>query len=406
MVEVWLPYGTSEIPARVPAERLVDILRPEKQSGLQEYVTEARQVIESDESLSRAANDSKRTCIALGRCGSQQLMVELGRLVLEFLARKSNCPVVILRTQDAPKLDSEVFGQTTIVNHDPQSSETVPLPTFNGSFPLQLNSDFANADLKIVIGELKPNHLLRFEGVSDIILPGLASAASVSNHFSDRQGLVMGDLYKERVQAALSVENLFALGFVLADDLTPAQINCGPFAPSLENLEKGVEDTFTRNFTKRADIVIIGSGGRPTDDSLARAVEILPAGLGALKKNGSLILAAECEGGHGDGKFYEWSAEGKEVRYLDARLRRRLNYNGFKASLLRRALDAHRIYLVSTIPDHYVENIFKMRAARTINAALQTVQRVQGSDATISVIPDGSRVIPKLIEPQRQETPP
>jgi nickel-dependent lactate racemase len=400
LVEVWLPYGTSEIPARIPAERLVDILRPEKQSGIQEYVTEVKKAIESDETLSRAASESKRTCIALGACGSQQLMVELSRLVLEFLAGKSNCPVVVLRTQDAPKLDSGVFGQARFVNHNPLSSENVPLPAF-GVFPLQLNSEFVNADLKIVLGELKPNHLLKFEGVTDIVLPGLASAASVTSHLSDRQGLVMGDLYKERVQVGISVENLFVLGLVLADDLTPAQITCGPFAQCLENLEKGVVDTFTRDFSKRADIVVIGSGGKPTDDSLVRAVETLPAGVGALKKNGSLILAAECEDGHGDGEFYEWSAEGKEARYLDARLRRRLNYNGFKASLLRRTLDAHRVYLVSTIPDHYVENVFKMRAARTINAALQTVQRVQGSDATISVIPNGSRVIPKLTEPQR-----
>jgi nickel-dependent lactate racemase len=213
----------------------------------------------------------------------------------------------------------------------------------------------------------------------------------------------VGDLYKERVQAGMSVENLFVFGFVLAGDLSPAQITCGTLAQCLDSLEKGVEDTFTKNFSKKADVVVIGSGGRPTDDSLARAVETLPAGLSALKKNGSLIVAAECENGHGDGEFYEWSAGGKEARYLEARLRRRLNYSGFKASLLRRTLDAHRVHLVSTIPDHYVENVFKMRAARSINAALQTVQRVQGSDATISVIPNGSRVIPKLAELQKQE---
>jgi nickel-dependent lactate racemase len=116
-----------------------------------------------------------------------------------------------------------------------------------------------------------------------------------------------------------------------------------------------------------------------------------------------LIVAAECEDGHGGEEFYEWSVGGKEARYLEARLRRRMNYNGFKASLLRRTLDTHRVYFVSTIPDHYVENVFKMRASRTINAALQTVQRVQGSNSTVSVIPNASRVLPKFAEPQKQE---
>ena len=404
MVEVWLPYGTSEIPARIPAERLVDILRPEKQSGIQDYITEAKKALESNEPLSRAAFESKRTCVALGSCGNQRLIAELGRLVLEFLAQKSSGPIVILTTKDMPKLDSGVFGQLAIVSHDPLSSETLPLPAFEGAFPIQLNSEFVNADLRVIIGELKPNHLLKFEGLTDIVLPGLASQATVKGHLADRPGLVVGDLYKERVQVGISVENLFVFGVVLADDLNPAQIACGTLPQCLESLEKGVEENFTRIFSKKADIVVVGAGGAPIDESLARAIEIIPAGLSALKKNGSLIVAAECEHGHGDGEFYDWSKEGKEARYLEARLRRRLNYKGLKASLLRRTLDAHRVYLVSTIPDHYVENIFKMRAARTINAALQTVQRVQGSDSTISVIPNGSRVIPKFIEPQKQET--
>jgi len=405
LVEVWLPYGTSEIPARIPTERLVDILRPEKQSGIQDYITEAKKALESNEPLSRAANESKRACVALGYSGNQQLTVELGRLILEFLVGKSSSPVVVLTTQDASKLSSDVFGQTTVVRHDPLSSETVPFPAFNGAFPIQLNSEFVNADLRIIIGELKPNHFLKFEGLTDIVLPGLASQATVRSHFADRPGFAVADLYKERVQVGMSVESLFVFGFILAGDLNPAQITCGTLPQCLEGFERGVEETFARNFSKKADIVVIGAGGAPTDASLARAVEALPAGLSALKKNGSLIVAAECEDGHGDGEFYEWSAGGKEARYLEARLRRRFNYNGFKASLLRRTLDAHRVYLVSTIPDHYVESVFKMRAARTINAALQTVQRIQGSDATVSVVPNGSRVCPKYIELQKQETP-
>jgi nickel-dependent lactate racemase len=112
-----------------------------------------------------------------------------------------------------------------------------------------------------------------------------------------------------------------------------------------------------------------------------------------------LIVAAECERGHGDTEFYTWCAERKEPRHLETRLRHHFNYNGFKAAFLRRTLETHRIYLASTIPDYYIEDIFGMKAARTVNAALQTAQRTLGSDSTISVIPDASRII------LRQKTP-
>jgi len=349
--------------------------------------------------MSRIASESKRICIAVGACGHQQTATELTRLVVQFLATKSNAPIMILQTQDVP--DLSVLSQATIVNHNPLTSPTTTLTGFNGPFAAQLNSDFLNADLKILIGELKPNALLKFEGITDIILPGLTSSATIAEHLSNRTGLGLNDLYMERVHVAESVENLFALGFVLPDGINPMRFACDTFKSSLERLEKAVDVTFAREFTKKADIVVMGAGGKPADGSLARVVETLPVGLSALKKNGALILAAECEYGHGDGEFYEWCAEGKEARYLEARLRRRLNYGGFKASLLRRTLDTHRLYLISTIPDHYIESVFKMRPARTISAALLTAQRALGSDATISVIPNGTRVIPKLIEPQK-----
>jgi nickel-dependent lactate racemase len=59
---------------------------------------------------------------------------------------------------------------------------------------------------------------------------------------------------------------------------------------------------------------------------------------------------------------------------------------------LARVLQTHRIYLVSTIPDYYVEHVFGMRPSPTVNAALQTAQRAHGSDSTISVIPNALRV--------------
>ena len=149
----------------------------------------------------------------------------------------------------------------------------------------------------------------------------------------------------------------------------------------------------SRNVTKTADIVVMGVGGAPQDESLVQAVETFPVGVTALKRNGVLIIASECGKGHGDTEFYDWCAEKKEPHHLEARLRHHFNYNGYKAAFLRRLLDSHRVYLVSTIPDHYVENVFGMRAARTVNAALQTAQRTLGSDSSISVIPDASRVI-------------
>ncbi len=38
----------------------------------------------------------------------------------------------------------------------------------------------------------------------------------------------------------------------------------------------------------------MSAGGTPDDESLLQAIETFPIGIGALKRNGALIIAAEC----------------------------------------------------------------------------------------------------------------
>jgi len=171
---------------------------------------------------------------------------------------------------------------------------------------------------------------------------------------------------------------------------------------ALASLEPIVGESYLKQVTKRADIIVMSAGGSPFDSTLDRAVESFPVGLNALKRDGALIVAAECGQGHGGRQFYEWSAEHKEPRYLESRLRHHFSYEGFKASFLGRTQQTHRVYLVSTIPDYYVENVFAMKSAPTVNAALQSAQRTHGSESTISVIPNACRVSPRLLETPNQ----
>jgi nickel-dependent lactate racemase len=399
LVEIWLPYGRSEIPVRVAEEKLVDILKPESASAQGEPVAEAEKFLQTNEKFQDAASKSSRPIIALGSCGSQQLATDLTQAVLKHLPHPG--PTTILCTRDAIEPDSGVIGDAKVLKHTSKSAST-PFTDFHGAFIPNINAEFVNSDLRILIGELRPHHFLEYSGLCDLVFPHLAADASIYTHLADRPGITLGDLHKERVEIAKSFHDLFALGLALNAEMRPSTMVFGGIDDSLTTLTTSVKELYSRPITKRADIVVMGAGGSPFDESLVEAVEALPAGLNALKKDGTLILAAECGKGHGDTEFYEWSSEHKEPRHLETRLRHRFNYNGFKASFLSRALEAHRVCIVSTLPDYYVENIFRMKSATTVNAALHNAQRTQGSDSTITVIPDAGRVIPMQIETGKQ----
>ena len=396
-MEIWLPYGRSEVPVRVPEERLIDILKPDKLGTQVEPVAEAQKLLEANELYKRIASEATRTCIVVGSCGSKQLAINLTETVLKQLPEKSRDATTILCTREAGELDAIAFAQAKVLRHT-SKSPSAPVPGFQGDFAPKIDSAFLDANLRILIGELRPHHFLKYSGLCDLVFPGLAAKDSINAHLSDRAGLTLEALHIERIKIALAFQNLFALGVVLDAEMTPNPLVFGRIHECLPKLENAIERLYSKEVTRRAEIVIMGAGGAPFDESLRQAVEAFPAGLNALKRDGVLIVAGECGEGHGDGAFYDWSAERKEPRYLETRLRHRFSYDGYKAVFLARTLQTHRVYLVSTIPDYYVENVFGMKAARTVNAALQTAQRTRGSDSMISVIPNAVRVAPKLTD--------
>jgi nickel-dependent lactate racemase len=396
LVEIWLPYGRSEIPVRVAEEKLVDILKPKSTSALAEPIAEAEKLLRTNEKFQDATIKASRPIIVLGSCGSQELATDLTLSVLKTLVHSQGSSR-ILCTEDAVEPDSGVLGDLTVLKHTSKSAST-PFTDFQGTFTPDIDSEFVNSDLRILIGELRPHHFLEHSGLCDLVFPNLATDASLHCHLADRPGIALSDLHKERVEIAKSFPNLFALGLTLDAEMRPSTMVFGDIDDSLTTLNASVKELYSTPITKRADIVVIGVGGSPFDESLLGAIDAFPAGLNALKKDGTLILAAECGKGHGDTEFYEWSSEHKEPRYLETRLRHKFNYNGFKASFLSRTQESHRVCLVSTIPDYYVENVFRMKSATTVNAALHNAQRAQGSDSTITVIPNAGRVIPVQIE--------
>jgi nickel-dependent lactate racemase len=392
LVEVWLPYGRSEIPARVPDEHLTDIIKPANNPALSDPIAESSQMIASNDAFVRKAKAVARVCLVFGSCGSRQLTTDLARTVLHFINSPQNSTVIC--TDEAVEPETNSLGNVQVERHNGRAETLGWKPTSGGFIP-EINSRFAQAELRVLIGELRPHPFLGYAGLPDLIFPSLGSTRA---HLSERPPSSPGVLHTERLEITKSFDNLYMLGLVLDGDSRVTAVKFGETEGCLDELQALVNEQDTRVISKRSDIVVMSAGGSPFDTTLDRAVESFPSGVSALKKDGALIVAAECESGHGGGHFYEWCSEHKEPRHLETRLRHHFSYSGFKASSLARVLQTHRVYLVSTIPDHYIESNFGMRPSSTVNAALQTAQRALGSDSTISVIPNACRVITKQTE--------
>jgi len=72
---------------------------------------------------------------------------------------------------------------------------------------------------------------------------------------------------------------------------------------------------------------------------------------------------------------------------------------------LLKALQNHQIILVSSLPDYYATNIFRVKTSRAVNDALTEAFRAAGSGSRVWAMPCGNYVLPevKAVEEQVQK---
>ena len=147
-------------------------------------------------------------------------------------------------------------------------------------------------------------------------------------------------------------------------------------------------------FERRADIVVVSSGGYPHDINLFQAYKGVDNALEAVKRGGVIVLVAECPEGHGSDVFYEWMTKFNDLRRMEREIKKRFVLGGHKAYYLRRALQRVKIILVSVMPDYYAVNTFKVRTARALNDALRDAFDLAGKKAKVWTMSSGNTTLP------------
>jgi len=118
--------------------------------------------------------------------------------------------------------------------------------------------------------------------------------------------------------------------------------------------------------------------------------------LAIVKRGGVLVLVAECAEGHGNQVFYDWMARLGDLKAVEREIKRNFVLGGHKAYYLLKALQNHQIILVSSLPDYYAMNIFKVKTARAVNDALTEAFKTAGSSARVWAMPYGNYMLPEV----------
>jgi len=216
-------------------------------------------------------------------------------------------------------------------------------------------------------------------------------------HPEAKTGVLEGNpVHEDMVEAAKLAKIDFIVNVVINSEGEIVKAFAGDLEQAFYEGVKLVDEMYRVQVDRKADIVVVSPGGHPADVNLFQAYKGVDNALGVVKRGGVIILVAECPEGHGNQVFYDWMVKFKDLKAVEREIKRRFVLGGHKAYYLIKALRKTQIILVSSMPDYYATNVFKLKTARAVNDALNEALSIAGKKAKVWAMPYGNFTLPEV----------
>jgi len=264
-----------------------------------------------------------------------------------------------------------------------------------------VNRVFAEADVKILLGDVNYHYYAGYGGGRKSLLPAVCSQETIKHNHgmllaaAARTGNLEGNpVHIDMTEAARLAKIDFIVNVVENKKGEIVKAFAGDLEAAFLEATKVVDEMYQVTVDRRADIIVVSAGGYPSDINLYQAHKALDNALDAVKRGGVIILVAECLEGHGNDVFYDWMTRLPDLKSMEKEVKRNFVMGGHKAYYLLKALQTHPIILVSSMPDFYATSIFKVKTARAVNDALAEALKIAGSSARVWAMPQGGYTLP------------
>jgi nickel-dependent lactate racemase len=296
------------------------------------------------------------------------------------------------------------------VSHDCRAQDLVfvgTTKTFGNK--VFLNRTFAESDVRILTGDICLHNYAGYSGGHVSVLPGIAGESTIKHNHAmlldarAKAGVLEGNpVYVDMVEASGLAKVDFVLNTVSNTRGEAVRAFAGDMEQAFVEGVKLVDEMYRIPVDRRADIVVVSAGGYPTDVSLFEACEAVNNALEIVKRGGVIVLVAECSEGHGNEVFHDWMVRFHDLKTAEREIKRNFVWGGHKTYYLLHALQNHTIILVSSMPDYYAAQIFRLKTARAVNDALNDAFNIVGRNGRVWAMPLGSFTLPEIRVTEKQ----
>ncbi len=418
-----LKYGKSEVVLSIDEKNVISVLELNQtkfkpiQNIQQELISSLTQPLgcEPLEKIVKVVQPKQITIVVEDITRANPYYPEILRLLTKYLSLWTNSVIkfVIALGTHRPHTEQEnkkLYGEDIVskfefINHncdDVSVNEYIGTTSFGNR--IYLNKNVTQADLVILTGSIDTHSFAGYSGTRKALLPGVAARSSITYNHSlvIEDGSTMGELEHNKINLdMLSAANIFVsqkptfvINFIKNDRKQIVKILAGELNSVYSEGTKIAKEIFCVRIKELADVTFVSCGGYPRDINLYQAQKSLTCATLTTKKDGSIVLIAECSEGIGQEIFGNWLVN-YDIEEILSFPRDKIVVEGHRAYLTAKILKNYNCILVSSLESTLVSKL-KFYYAENLNKAVKIVEQKFAKNYKSYIIPDGSSILPLL----------
>ncbi|MCP4167397.1 MAG: nickel-dependent lactate racemase [Chloroflexi bacterium] len=299
---------------------------------------------------------------------------------------------------------AEVLRRCQVFSHDCDDVRNlIYLGSTHRQTPVWVNRSYADADLRIAVGNIEPHQFQGFSGGSKSVAIGLAGRTTINhNHAMMTEPLARLGEYAHN-PAREDVEEIgrligihFALNAILNDKKELVKAFAGHPEAVMQAGIPLARRICQVQVRERFDLMIVSPGGHPKDINIYQTQKALAHAALVTRKGGAIILAAACPEGAGSESYVRWVQQHCSMQQVISSFASAPFLVGpHKAYQIARDATRFQVRIISQMNDDYLRRLL-FSPAPNIDIALAELLPSLPRPARIGIMPIANTTIPDV----------